>query len=149
MKQRSGFVSNSSTSSFICEICGDVEAGMGLSITEIAMTECEHYHVWHDECLVAVLPELAADIEAAIEKDESGDLRYEIPKELCPVCQYKLASLKDIGLFAVATPGVLGHMTMPEILEKMKEAWGTDSKARVSRMVEFKGTYKEKIKSEA
>ena len=42
MKIRNGFVSNSSTSSFICNICGEVEAGMDLSLSDVEMECCEN-----------------------------------------------------------------------------------------------------------
>lgn len=44
MKRRSGWVSNSSSSSFICDVCGDVEAGYDASASDFDMTnfECGH-----------------------------------------------------------------------------------------------------------
>lgn len=50
MKIRTGFVSNSSTSSFICDICEDVEAGYDLSLYDVNMHQCEAGHIWHDSC---------------------------------------------------------------------------------------------------
>ena len=44
MKVRTGFVSNSSTSSYVCEICGDVEAGRDLSLSDTDMVECLRAH---------------------------------------------------------------------------------------------------------
>jgi hypothetical protein len=51
MKVRTGFVSNSSTSSFICDICGDVEAGYDLSLTDVEMHQCVNGHIYHDNCV--------------------------------------------------------------------------------------------------
>lgn len=47
MKIRNGFVSNSSSSSFVCNICGEVETGYDCSLDELEMAECEHGHVFH------------------------------------------------------------------------------------------------------
>ncbi len=44
MKIRSGFVSNSSTSSFICDVCGADESGYDLPLSETGMVQCEHGH---------------------------------------------------------------------------------------------------------
>lgn len=52
MKKRYGFVSNSSTSSFICDVCGGIEAGYDLCLKDADMTCCEHNHCWHNSCYV-------------------------------------------------------------------------------------------------
>lgn len=71
MKIRRGFVSNSSSSSFICDVCGRDKTGY----------ECENGHYFcQDE----------ADIQ---EGDIIWDDYYNIPKEHCPICQ--LMKLKD------------------------------------------------------
>lgn len=46
MKLRNGFVSNSSSSSFICNFCGDIESGYDSSITDFDMSICEHGHTF-------------------------------------------------------------------------------------------------------
>ena len=51
MKIRNGFVSNSSTSSFICDICGCVEAGMDISLNDCEMVQCKNGHAFHKTCL--------------------------------------------------------------------------------------------------
>lgn len=43
-KIRSGFVSNSSSSSFICDICGREEFGFDMCLDEAEMCECENGH---------------------------------------------------------------------------------------------------------
>ena len=48
MKIRNGFVSNSSSSSFVCNICGEVEGGYDCSLGDFGMLECEHGHTFHD-----------------------------------------------------------------------------------------------------
>jgi len=46
MKIRNGFVSNSSSSSFICDVCGHDESGYDMTINEAGMVECEHGHIF-------------------------------------------------------------------------------------------------------
>ena len=40
MKIRNGFVSNSSSSSFICEVCGQDASGYDMSLSDAEMYEC-------------------------------------------------------------------------------------------------------------
>jgi len=46
MKKRRGFVSNSSSSSFICEVCGEAESGYDMSLADAGFYECEEGHVF-------------------------------------------------------------------------------------------------------
>lgn len=44
MKFRKDFVTNSSSSSFVCDICGNVESGWDMSLQEAEMVECVNGH---------------------------------------------------------------------------------------------------------
>jgi len=46
MKFRKDFVTNSSSSSYICEICGRNESGYDLSLSDCEMTECVNGHIF-------------------------------------------------------------------------------------------------------
>lgn len=56
MKIRTGFVSNSSSSSFICKVCGETQSGMDMSLSDAEMMECENGHTF------CQLHQLAADV---------------------------------------------------------------------------------------
>ena len=45
MKYRNDFVTNSSSSSFVCEICGRNESGYDMPLSDAQMYECENEHV--------------------------------------------------------------------------------------------------------
>jgi hypothetical protein len=89
MKIRKGFVSNSSSSSFICDISGGIEAGYDMSLDEAGMVECEKGHTFYTNYL--------------IKKDgwddyvNSGEYEYgwDIPSKFCPICNFKKVSRKD------------------------------------------------------
>jgi len=58
MKIRSGFVSNSSSSSFICAVSGGVESGWDAGLDEFDMSQCPSGHEFYNKYLVEVFPEL-------------------------------------------------------------------------------------------
>ena len=49
MKIRSGFVSNSSSSSFICAVCNASHTGYDIGLSECEMSECTEGHTFCDE----------------------------------------------------------------------------------------------------
>ena len=85
MKIRSGFVSNSSSSSFICCVCGRNEVVYDGSLGDVGMAQCVHGHtICQEEMLKGGT------------KDESY---YEISPENCPVCQFKESSSVDMAKY--------------------------------------------------
>ncbi len=46
MKVRKGFVSNSSTTSFLCDYCGEERAGMEMCLEDACMYECVNGHTF-------------------------------------------------------------------------------------------------------
>jgi hypothetical protein len=54
MKIRTGFVSNSSSSSFVCEVSGRSEVGYDCSCSDVGMYECENYHTFMQEYAVNI-----------------------------------------------------------------------------------------------
>lgn len=46
MKLRKGFVSNSSSSSFVCDFCGDTVSGYDMSLSKFDMSQCENGHIF-------------------------------------------------------------------------------------------------------
>lgn len=73
MKIRQGFVSNSSSSSFICLVCGDVDAGYDLSMEDAQFCECTNGHEFCDHHLIG-------------DFDYETDDRYEMDPSKCPIC---------------------------------------------------------------
>ena len=72
MKFRRSFVTNSSSSSFVCEICGNVESGWDMGLSEAGMYECVNGHVFcQDEALD--IPDKKELIKMILENEWNSD----------------------------------------------------------------------------
>lgn len=120
MKVRKGFVSNSSSSSFVCDISGVSAEGFELSLEEARMYSCENDHTFCDEYLLKNV--LIKDKRNYVESDEDLDQeekdkvkklndtefkkwyndtilsRYDLPPVFCPLCA--LLNVADRELLA-------------------------------------------------
>jgi len=124
MKIRTGFVSNSSSSSFICDITGGVESGYDCSYDDLGMSKCERGHVFYTKFLVKELDELTTEekkdflIKYHIDEDEEGTIKdiikdYGNPSAMCPICSMKKVSLDESRKY------MLKKLNLSE--EKLKE----------------------------
>lgn len=71
MKTRLGYVSNSSTSSFVCDVCGCVEAGYDLMLSEVKMLFCECGKCYCEKHMMSATK--VADALKALEKYKDDD----------------------------------------------------------------------------
>lgn len=79
MKIRYGFVSNSSSSSYVCEVCGNAESGWDAGAMECNMYTCsEHTHIFCTEHA----------LEGVI-SGEYDDGDNTVDSKFCPICQMK------------------------------------------------------------
>jgi len=78
MKIRLCFVSNSSSSSFICEVCGRTESGYDMCLDDTDMYMCVNDHLFcTDETVFPI---------------ETGISSYEVPEVHCPICTFRVYS---------------------------------------------------------
>jgi hypothetical protein len=112
MKIRSGFVSNSSSSSFVCNVCGDSYEGMDACLSDADFFECINGHiVCHDD-----LMEDPNDEMAALEDNSSVDFRYEMPEKYCPICNFVEPDYQTIGKYFEK----LYRITREEVFQEIK-----------------------------
>lgn len=144
MKIRQGFVSNSSSSSFVCDVCGEEQSGMDLSLSEVEMHECQNGHTFCDDHMkegitlnqkrkIVLENEYSNDDWKKAAKEMSDEefeefwdeeemegefeIRYECPPELCPICQFQTLHAPGVALYWMKKQGV-DEKSMLSILKK-------------------------------
>lgn len=83
MKKRKGFVSNSSSSSFICDVCGEIESGYDASLSDFDMSECVVGHTFYNNYKVKEFKDLSKDtiVELIVNSQIYPDWEIEDKKE--------------------------------------------------------------------
>lgn len=119
MKYRKDFVTNSSSSSYICEICGNCESGYDVGLSEFGMSECVNGHIFCDEHKLSITETKEDLIKSILEneynhstEEELNDMdieelfnkkydggHYEIPEYMCPICQFIEYSESDLAQY--------------------------------------------------
>lgn len=126
MKFRTDYVTNSSSSSYTCEICGHTESGWDAGLAECGMYECENGHIFcTDEALEVDAKEIiqiileneynkeknngikdfTEDELQQLEKDELLELTcedggyYGVPECMCPICNFIEYSQTDLSKY--------------------------------------------------
>lgn len=107
-KVRKGFVSNSSSSSFICEISGNVESGYDASPSDCGMIRCVNDHLMMEEYA-------PKGVELVEDEDWGGEALSEAD---CPICQLKEVRSDDLVKFALKQLGVTEEQLKDQIRNK-------------------------------
>ena len=135
MKIRLGFVSNSSSSSYTCDVCNYTESGMDLGLSEAGMMSCQYGHEfceshalewdmsWEDKkahflSLWSVekdayrkhLVESIDSEEKCLLIMDKLDLavdfdNYDVPQEMCPLCTFGEVYERDALAYMLKVSG--------------------------------------------
>lgn len=111
MKIRTGFVSNSSSSSFICDVCNHDESGWDIGLDDARMSECRRGHTICD-----------SHIKEVVEAENFN--RHDICSSLCPCCQLNNPTNHAIVDYLLYKYG----KKIDEVKKEMKDTFGTSDK---------------------
>lgn len=143
MKIRLGHVSNSSSSSFVCDLCGSEHSGWDLPIRDIGGFECSHGHTIccyeleptkadylkylkdgyenADEWTKFVIEKFGSEKEEDIDIDELADYCYDFyfyaPDSLCPICSMAEICDRDLKTYL----RTLSNIPEGEVMAYIKE----------------------------
>lgn len=111
MKIRTGFVSNSSSSSFTCAVCGTTESGWDACLEEMGFIQCENEHI-HCGC----------EVEVTDETTEHCDYFEEnvLKEEFCPICTFDVSSKYDLRRFLTKTYEITNEEVLADIKTRNK-----------------------------
>lgn len=105
MKVRQFFVSNSSSSSFICEICGHTETGYDVSLSDLEFVQCENEHIFCDEHIIN-----ADDGVEYVDQYEEY-----LKSKHCPICQFEEYSQSELARYLVKEYKISKELVFSEI----------------------------------
>ena len=118
MKIRKGFVSNSSSSSFVCDVCGEDTSGMNMTLEEAEMVYCKNGHVFCEGHLIPFIKALDF-LQDAEREDYDEDWRWYVPIEHCPICQMQVFEDVDILRYMLKS----SHKTKEDVENEIKSSF--------------------------
>ena len=152
MKKRLGFVSNSSSSSFTCDVCGETTSGWDMGLADAQMMTCAKGHTFCDchskkdinnfsyeekrEYLlknldqkyhaddILKLKEEAIDEEFIDEIWEEQDNRYKCGPLFCPICTFSNLEDNEALRYLLLKRGI----TITSLLEEIKATYKNHDK---------------------
>jgi len=107
MKIRTGFVSNSSSSSYICEICYTAtEVHDSCSLEDVGFCECENGHLFcRDHSLI---------------EDADRDEDNMVSEKACPICQFKVMPDHLFVTYVEKRTGITKKNMIKDMKERFK-----------------------------
>ena len=145
MKFRKDFVTNSSSSSYICDICGNEVSGWDYGLSDAEMVECENGHTFCTEHMLTPSKEdilsmidegLLNDFDNEFKRSDlndddrnfwfeqhlyDSDLAWAIPAKFCPVCQFETILPEDAKDYLMRKMSLTGEQLLAEWKKEFKD----------------------------
>lgn len=105
MKIRYGFVSNSSSSSFTCDVCGRTETSYDTVLEDMDFYQCENEHIF---CMDEV-------IGGSIEELDNDYIGSCVSIKNCPICIFQYISNTDAAEYLFKKYNISREQVLEEI----------------------------------
>lgn len=144
MKIRTGFVSNSSSSSYVCDVCGESCSGMDMGLSDAQMYECTNGHTFCESHIddseihaairrdsEAELREKHADFDTMDAEDREdmlqdwmddmrSEFRYGLNASVCPCCTFQSSTTGEMLQFLLKEYGLTAKSVQEAMRERFK-----------------------------
>ena len=105
MKIRLDYVTNSSSSSYVCLICDNEVCGMDIGLSEADMCECVNGHVFCTDHKLEPAKDIVVKTDGDEDEDDDDDDCYAVPKKYCPLCSMQEVSDIDLLQYLIVLSG--------------------------------------------
>lgn len=103
MKVRLDFVTNSSSSCYICEVCRATYSGWDMGLSDAQMMECVNSHVVCQSHLAVEAGDRLDGIR--VDEDSEDEFPYNVPAEFCPICSLEHVRDEDMLAYVLKMAG--------------------------------------------
>ena len=106
MKYKRYFVSNSSSSSFVCDLCGATASGWDASLEDCGFVQCVNGHIMCES-------EVPEDVVDNLVEDEWGEMC--VAENMCPICSFECSSNSNMKRYLLKKYGVDEAVVFAEV----------------------------------
>lgn len=147
-KYRLDFVTNSSSSSYTCDVCGNTDSGWDLCLSDAGMCQCVNNHTFCQGEMKTKSIDWRTLVEDAINRNYDDDekerekllrktkgmneddleemmydefeFRHDVPAEACPICSFECFNDNDVVKYLFKKSGLNNDQLRKEIKEVFK-----------------------------
>lgn len=116
MKIRTCFVSNSSSSSCVCDLCGESFTGWDACVSDAGMFNCVNGHtICQDEAVIDFADWQDEHEQREVKGESLEPAEYEVPEKYCPFCCMIEFTQGDLKRYLQKKTGIKDDVVFAEV----------------------------------